>query len=244
MTDAGAYNPLDLEALGDSLLRELERQRLFQLASVERFRGSGIYALYYQGNSEPYELLGEFNRDHGCRVPIYIGRAKDTGGRRGLSPFEPVTGSLLWERVNHHKRSIESATSLSVEDFAVRALVVMPIWIPLAEAMAIRRYKPLWNSHLQGFGIHAPGSGRSEQKRSEWDELHPGRGFAGALKRNESATRQALLERLREASRVSVEGLLASMPPQDRAELIEQQPPPASPAPRSRSGASPRPKRR
>lgn len=244
MTDIDPYNPLDLEALGDSLLRQLERRPLDDLASVERFPGSGIYALYYRGFDEPYDLLGEFNRDHGCRVPIYIGRAKDTGGRRGLNPFEPVTASLLWERVNHHKGSIAATSNLNIADFAVRTLVVMPIWIPLAEAMAIRRYKPLWNSHLQGFGIHAPGVGRAAQKRSQWDELHPGRAFAATLKQNSSTTRQALLEQVREASRQSVEALLAAMLPQDKSELIEQRPTPASPAPRSRSGASPRPKRR
>jgi hypothetical protein len=43
------------------------------------------------------------------------------------------------------------------------------------EAELIRRYAPLWNSTIDGFGNHDPGAGRREQAKSEWDVLHPGR---------------------------------------------------------------------
>ena len=194
MTQLDPYNPLDLEALGYSLLRHLERQLLHPLGAVEKFPGSGVYALYYRGDAAPYGAMGRFNRAT-CRLPIYIGRAKDPGSRTGFDPLKQIDSPLLWERVQQHKKSIGSTENLQVADFAARLLVVMPIWIPLAEAMAIRRYRPLWNSQLQGFGIHAPGSGRSGQKRSQWDELHPGRVFAAGLKRNERATHSTLLER-------------------------------------------------
>jgi hypothetical protein len=118
---------------------------------------------------------------------------------------------LLWNRVREHHRSIDDTENLNAADFQVRLLVVMPIWIPLAEAMAIRRYQPLWNSELQGFGIHAPGSGRGLQQRSQWDELHPGRGFAAGLKRNESATPQALLAQMREAAQRGVDAARARL---------------------------------
>jgi len=46
----------------------------------------------------------------------------------------------------------------------------------------IRKYNPLWNSHIDGFGNHDPGKGRYEQAKSEWDVLHPGRVWADRLK--------------------------------------------------------------
>lgn len=202
MTTIDPYNPLDLEALGLSLIRELERRPAEPLADLTSFVGSGIYALYYIGSKDPYAELGAFNVKHQCAVPIYVGRAKEPGARQGRNPFEPVTRPLLWSRINEHRSSIEAAKNLDLDDFRVSALVCMPIWIPLAEAVAIRRYRPLWNSHLQGFGIHAPGSGRAGQERSQWDELHPGRGFASKLRPNRLA--RTLLAQTRTAARDSV----------------------------------------
>jgi hypothetical protein len=49
------------------------------------------------------------------------------------------------------------------------------------EAELIRRYAPLWNSVVDGFGNHDPGKGRYNQARSEWDVLHPGRPWAERL---------------------------------------------------------------
>jgi hypothetical protein len=209
MTAIDPYNPLDLEALGLSLIRELERRPADRLSALTPFVGSGIYALYYVGSSAPYEVLGEFNRQQDCALPLYVGRAKEPGARQGLSPFEPVTQQLLWARINQHKRSIELASNLDVDDFRVSALVCMPIWIPLAEAVAIRRYRPLWNSQLQGFGIHAPGSGRAGQERSQWDELHPGRLFATDLRQNRQA--KVLLAQTRAAAKESVAAREAEM---------------------------------
>jgi hypothetical protein len=34
---------------------------------------------------------------------------------------------------------------------------------------------------VEGFGINDPGKGRLNQKRSPWDVLHPGRGYADRL---------------------------------------------------------------
>ena len=176
MTQIDPYNPLDLEALGGSLIRAMERRPLQRLRSITAFSGSGIYALYYIGSQHPYAELGEFNSLNDCRLPIYVGRAKDPGARQGISPFEPVTEPLLFERVQEHKRTIRTVetsatahTPLKLDDFMARMLVCLPLWVPLAEAMAIRLDRPLWNSSLSGFGIHSPGSGREEQRRSRWD---------------------------------------------------------------------------
>jgi hypothetical protein len=103
MTSIDPYNPLDLESLGLSLIRELERRPADKLEDMSAFIGSGIYALYYVGSAAPYEKLGEFNRKNECALPIYVGRAKEPGARQGLNPFEPVTQPLLWSRINQGK---------------------------------------------------------------------------------------------------------------------------------------------
>ena len=54
--------------------------------------------------------------------------------------------------------------------------------ISTVEAAMTRKYNPLWNSHIDGFGNHDPGKGRYEQAKSEWDVLHPGRVWAERLK--------------------------------------------------------------
>jgi hypothetical protein len=50
--------------------------------------------------------------------------------------------------------------------------------IGTVEAALIRKYRPIWNTLIDGFGNHDPGSGRYEQAKSDWDVCHPGRGWA------------------------------------------------------------------
>ena len=50
--------------------------------------------------------------------------------------------------------------------------------IGTVEAALIRHYKPIWNTKIDGFGNHDPGSGRYNQAKSEWDIIHPGRPWA------------------------------------------------------------------
>ena len=49
------------------------------------------------------------------------------------------------------------------------------------EAALIKLNRPLWNSRVDGFGNHDPGSGRYEQARSDWDVVHTGRVWADRL---------------------------------------------------------------
>ena len=46
------------------------------------------------------------------------------------------------------------------------------------EASLIRKFQPLWNAIIDGFGNHTPGEGRFNQAKSGWDVLHPGRAWA------------------------------------------------------------------
>ena len=60
-----------------------------------------------------------------------------------------------------------------------RVLAIVPVWIVFAEQTLIKRYQPVWNSCLDGFGKHNQGGRRSQTERSWWDTLHYGRSWTG-----------------------------------------------------------------
>lgn len=175
-----AYNPLEKENLGKSVADSLLKQTPVPLGSIERFRGAGVYAIYYTGSFDAYLRLQEWNSHiERLDVPIYIGKAVPTGGRKGnIDPEVSTKGSALFSRLDEHRRSIDLATNLEIRDFWCRYLVVDDIWIPLGESLLIQRYRPIWNSLIDGFGNHDPGSGRYNGARPNWDTLHPGREWA------------------------------------------------------------------
>src|SRR3977135_1324911 len=128
-----------------------------------------------------------------CTQPIYVGKAVPEG-RRTARAVTTVGGKLLG-RLREHTKSIQSATNLKLEDFQCRFMILTEDeadLIELVEARLIRSYKPLWNSGISGFGIHAPGSGRGAQKQSEWDILHPGRYYAGQLTGKSTSVEEVL----------------------------------------------------
>ena len=85
----------------------------------------------------------------------------------------------LKRRLDEHAESIRTAnTTLRIDDFWARYLVVDDIWIPLVESLMISRFAPVWHVLLDGFGNHDPGSGRYNGLAPRWDVLHPGRGWA------------------------------------------------------------------
>jgi hypothetical protein len=146
-----------------------------------RFVGAGIYALYYVGDSSLYESLAAINRET-LQLPIYVGKAVPQGWRTGRVADTEKTN--LHGRLSEHAKSIRLAENLQIEDFRCRFVILGGPEADLigpVEAELIRRYRPLWNNGVAGFGIHHPGSGRYDQARSEWDVLHPGRGFAALL---------------------------------------------------------------
>lgn len=186
-----AYNPLEISELGGSVARALEEQQALPLGEIPSFTGVGVYALYYTGSFAPYRPLAKVNAG-GPSYPIYVGKAVSRGARMGETGFENAdSGTDLRDRLrNNHRRSIESATNLNVGDFLVRWLVVTAVWVPLGESVLIRRYRPLWNSCVDGFGNNDPGSGRRGQERSEWDTLHPGREWARVLATPKTTAKQ------------------------------------------------------
>lgn len=146
------------------------------------FTGSGVYALYYQGNFPLYRFLAEEN-NRTCMQPIYVGKAVPSGWRTARRSILEE-GRTLYQRLREHARSIQQVSNLSVEDFRVRFMILTGLESDLVvpvEAELIRCYTPLWNCIVDGFGNHDPGRGRYNQAKSEWDVLHPGRSWAERL---------------------------------------------------------------
>ncbi len=173
------YNPLDKRNLGESATRAMLQTKIHKLPPTE-FSGSGIYAIYYNGDFVPYIGISKSNSDGNFTLPIYVGKAIPAGGRKGKFDYS-VRGNSLYRRLCEHAESIKAASNLDIEDFFCRYLVVDDIWIPLAESLLISMFSPLWNIDIEGFGNHDPGKGRYAQSPSAWDVIHPGREWAKRL---------------------------------------------------------------
>ncbi len=175
------YNPLAIESIADSVARELVAQPCGPLPPPARFNGAGIYAIYYHGNAAGYASIAQANANT-CELPIYVGKAIPQGGRKGITVTAGMSGQAVFSRLMEHAESIRAANStLKLDDFRCRYLIVEELFIELAERRLIQTYRPVWNACLGGFGNHDPGSGRYNQRRSGWDELHPGRLWAARL---------------------------------------------------------------
>ena len=150
------------------------------LLPPESFMGAGVYALYYTGNSPYYKHLQKINRV-GFVQPIYVGKAVPKGWRKARAK---TPSNELYSRLNDHYSSIEQVKNLDVKDFSCRFMIFEHTtvdMIGMVEAALIRQFSPIWNSCVDGFGNHDPGSGRYEQAKSDWDVLHPGRKWAERL---------------------------------------------------------------
>jgi Eco29kI restriction endonuclease len=175
------YNPLDKLNLGLSIAKALLETDARPLAENGQLRGAGVYAIYYIGSFRAYAPIAARNRDDKFGQPIYVGKAIPKGGRKGgLAPAQ-ATGTALRDRLRQHAVSINQTRNLELADFFFRSLVIDDIWIPLGENMLIEQFKPVWNLVIDGFGNNDPGVGRTKQKRSPWDVLHPGRAWAEKL---------------------------------------------------------------
>ncbi|MGB4334421.1 MAG: Eco29kI family restriction endonuclease [Chromatiaceae bacterium] len=181
------FNPLDKRQLGESVGQALLHSPPLPLDNLEPFEGAGIYAIYYTGAFPCYDLIAQRNRDGQFVAPIYVGKAVPKGARKG-GEIDASPGRVLHGRLRQHARSIEEASNLDGADFRCRYLIVDDIWIPLGESLLIARFDPLWNTLIDGFGNHDPGSGRHARVRPRWDVLHPGRPWANRCQpRQESA---------------------------------------------------------
>ena len=145
------------------------------------FLGTGVYALYYTGQNPTYGKYAELNR-LAYLFPIYVGKAVPTGWRQArVSATELNQSNELFRRLREHSKSISCSSDLILSDFSCRFIIFeseTSDMISTIEAALIKLNRPLWNTGLDGFGNHDPGSGRYEQAMSDWDALHPGRSWA------------------------------------------------------------------
>lgn len=196
MTTPKTFNPLHKRNLAFSIAEALLETDPVPLDSINKFNGSGVYVIYYTGENPAYGPLAHANKEGRWWAPIYVGKAIRKGGRKGIDVFEDESehpkGTELYSRLRQHAESVKSAlSSLAVADFYCRFLVIDEIWIPLGENLLISRFMPVWNTTIDGFGNHDPGSGRRQGLIPRWDTLHPGRSWA-ALQKQRPETPEAI----------------------------------------------------
>ncbi|MFB6107291.1 MAG: Eco29kI family restriction endonuclease [Haloplanus sp.] len=176
-----AWNPLDdlgisQRELNATIVEAFERHDGAELPEpYHPFAGCGVYGLYYFGEYDHYDPIS--NERWNYDLPIYVGKAVPSGSRTGGAHLESSPGRGIYKRLLEHRKSIEQAGNLAVDDFRVRYLVTSSVWIRYCEQTLISYYEPWWNRYVDGFGDHDPGTGRANQERSVWDALHPGRAW-------------------------------------------------------------------
>ena len=167
------YDPLTYDNLMTGLVTHFEKQPRAALTQMPDVRGPGIYALFYIGAHQSYQPIA------GSAKPIYVGKAVPPGSRKGIKVDE--SDPALRKRLELHAKSIDAAVNLRVRDFKYRYLILVPVWITVAERFLIDNYQPIWNVEIDGFGVKNPGGGRADSEASWWDTLHPGRPWVQAL---------------------------------------------------------------
>jgi hypothetical protein len=174
------YKSTAFEEIIKDTIRFFNGTPVHKLPPPIRFHGTGVYAIYYTGKSEYYKDIYEQNRLE-FRQPIYVGKAVPSGWRQAK---DSKVGALTYElfgRLKEHGKSVNQANNLEQDDFSCRFMILEDganHLIGTVEAALIRYYKPIWNTKIDGFGNHDPGSGRYNQAKSEWDIIHSGRPWA------------------------------------------------------------------
>lgn len=171
------FNPLALKTLAETMVSELLKQPVNPLKTLPPFEGPGVYSIYYAGPFPPYRPIASLNRNKRWELPIYVGKAR-------------------FDRIRNHATSISQVSNLDINDFWCRYLVTEEVFIPLCEELLIRRYKPIWNIVITGFGPKVVGEKRITQQTSMWDMLHPGRPGRGAAPNKRFQSPEQIVQKL------------------------------------------------
>lgn len=167
------FDPTDPSTAGRIVALTLVAQDRHPLAAVPSFYGAGVYAIYYRGAFEPYQALA------GTEHPIYVGKADpDVSAAKDAVSQGPKVSLRLQE---HAKNICKASSTLCIEDFECRFLIVQTGFQKSAEDYLIKFFKPIWNSETKicfGLGKHGDNASTRANKRSPWDTLHPGRKWA------------------------------------------------------------------
>ncbi len=161
------FNPLDKSNLAESIAKALLSSEFLPLPP-NKFKGAGIYMIFYSGDFELYRPIVEKEN----KAVMYVGSAVPVGARKGLVDLDVLNSDKLYSRLKKHSKSIKLSNNLSIADFSCKYLVIDDIWIPLAERLIIQKFRPVWNHPIDGFGNNAPGAERASSKLSNWDTIH------------------------------------------------------------------------
>ena len=186
------FDPADPDTAGRVIALTLVAQARHPLSKIPQFYGAGVYAIYYTGDFSHYGALS------GTEHPIYVGKA---------DPSSPTAkdaisqGTKLFGRLSEHAKSIRKAHStLDIEDFECRFLIVQSGYQKSAEDYLINFFNPIWNSEKRvcyGLGKHGDSSDTRVNKRSPWDTFHPGRAWAASIKEDQKPY-SAIVEQIKE----------------------------------------------
>ncbi len=181
--DPGAsFDPGNPDTAGRLVGLALLAQERVPLERIARTYGSGVYAIYYEGDHPAYAPVS------GTETPLYVGKAdpKIPDARTSRDQGPQLYGRLADHRrmirtVGDHARLNALPHPLRLEDFHCRRLVCATNAQLVAERHLISTFNPIWNNEVGicwGISKHGDAAKTRKNKRSPWDVLHPGRIWA------------------------------------------------------------------
>jgi len=181
----GSFDPHEPKSVGRMVALAMLAQARVPLGGIPDTYGSGVYAIYYQGNHPLYAEI------RGKETPIYVGKADPEKPDANTSREQ---GKKLTGRLHEHAETIlaverYAATNvlpvglhdIRLDDFTCRRLVCATNAQLVAEVHLIEMFQPLWNSKTKacwGVSKHGDAAATRKNKRSPWDVVHPGRIWA------------------------------------------------------------------
>ncbi len=184
ITPKASFDPSDPKVVGRMVALALLAQVRVPLNTIEPTYGSGVYAIYYEGDHPLYQAIS------GTETPIYVGKADPASGDASTVREQ---GPRLTGRLLEHAGTIATAANyietvapvgihpIRLEDFTCRRLVCATNAQLVAEKHLIGMFWPLWNSETKacwGMSKHGDSAKTRSNKRSPWDVVHPGRQWA------------------------------------------------------------------
>jgi hypothetical protein len=220
-TPRAMFDPSDPKTAGRMVAIALLAQPRIELGRVEPAYGSGVYAIYYEGDHPLYRAIS------GTETPIYVGKA-DPSARDASTPREQ--GPRLTGRLLEHAGTISTAEQyalanpetvadpIRLSDFTCRRLVCATNAQLVAEKHLIGMFWPLWNSDTKacwGMSKHGDAATTRRNKRSPWDVVHQGRLWALSEELEDSLSVEEIERRISD--------VLTRVPPRsDHSALVEE----------------------
>ena len=220
-TPRASFDPSDPKVVGRMVALALLAQNRVPLNQITPTYGSGVYAIYYEGDHPFYAAIS------GTETPMYVGKADPASGDASTVREQ---GPRLTGRLLEHAGTIETAAihgraglseglyPIRLEDFSCRRLVCATNAQLVAEKHLIAMFWPLWNSETKacwGMSKHGDAAKTRANTRSPWDVVHPGRPWALDDLLVDSLPPTAIKAR--------IDAILTKVPPRtDHASLLEE----------------------